>query len=297
MSLSTPLLESRLVVVGMGGALDDSVGVLPQDDVMLLGGSSASDVGADEEDDSSCVGGNGASADPVNSSQSDAADDDNEESVSDTERAEAEYFDFVRTSVWPKKSVALVRPMNSKYVWGTRECNWGTCRVKCATGKELSQHVVTTHLKQLKCECLECGVGFESVKELHKHIVKVHPKKAYKCFHCPEVFGSKILCLKHGIHIHGDFRCHFSKECEHVATFAQGAFAHLANCHRVNMLQCTWEGCGKEFVSKTKLRRHMTIHSKMFECHMVAETGKLCYRKFQTRNAYIAHLSECHMNV
>lgn len=133
------------------------------------------------------------------------------------------------------------------------KCN--LCEKIYATNSKLSRHMKTRHHSLGSYICGSCFVKFGTEKALEQHIFNIHTpseqKDVYKCTLCDHTATSQTRMKKHQL-IHVDPR--------------QWPFGCVT--------------CGKRFVQKHSLDRHLTIHtgSKPFNCEICGQAFRLAYQ-------------------
>ena len=101
--------------------------------------------------------------------------------------------------------------------------------------------------------------------DIKTHILRVHEGvKKYQCEHCPARFASNYGVKKHVEMIHTDSERVQCVECK--GSFKVSSLeGHVQRVHRgvKNAFPCPEEECGKVFVSKAHLDRHvLSLHKK-----------------------------------
>lgn len=131
-----------------------------------------------------------------------------------------------------------------------------------SSGNRLShERRIHSGLAKTKNFTCECGKAFRCRTTLNNHKKIVHENKRIPCLHCEKQFTCSMSLTNHV------------------------ALNHMTDCQK---LPC--EICGEMFPVGDLLRRHVSKHSKWFEC-----TYEGCSRKFKNKFSLRYHTQSVHM--
>nr|XP_006812793.1 PREDICTED: zinc finger protein 729-like [Saccoglossus kowalevskii] len=188
------------------------------------------------------------------------------------------------------------------------KCKYCTHTFK--TPKELAVHV-KKHSLQGPYGCEYCKYRFFTKTAQFRHM-KTHKETSIECKKCGQRFASQHSFTRH-MEAHAEneqYKCPYCEySCKNMTLLKRHLSKHIGKKHTT--LKC--EQCGKEFLRKSRLDRHMLIHSdvKPFKCkhcekryytvgnlkkHIKMHTGKKTYKciecgaKFRLKARLISHV-------
>jgi hypothetical protein len=119
-------------------------------------------------------------------------------------------------------------------------------RLSMKTNHERKMH--TNPGQEFSCDC---GKKFKSYHGLYYHRKNEHSSTEFPCENCTEVFPSKIKLKLHF------FKNHKPKTaCEVCGKLTPSISKHMKLEHS-GRIKCTFEGCGKDFASRSSLSSHI----------------------------------------
>lgn len=174
-----------------------------------------------------------------------------------------------------------------------------------------------TELENVIYTCNKCSKQFTKHNKYLRHL-GAHENLSLECSICKKLFGNQELLDKHKAK-HEKTTClicnkHFEKETElleHMVMHTEGLNIKVENEVSVNMLRCVecnitftkarslashmkkhknkqnqaefvCDTCGKRFLKKCILKRHLSMHEKKYKCDE-------CSKSFARRDQLVAH--------
>jgi KRAB domain-containing zinc finger protein len=135
------------------------------------------------------------------------------------------------------------------------------CDANFRTKYNIERHM-KQHFEKKKNNCRECYRFFPSSKELKSHLLLLHSgknTKRYKCNQCPAVFH-RTFGLNNHQSMHSQIQVeHKCLKCDKRYPNSVVLLAH-EKTHGDPSFECGY--CGRSFVLKAYLRRHLLIHTK-----------------------------------
>lgn len=154
---------------------------------------------------------------------------------------------------------------------------------------DLKDHI-KTHMNResrRKYPCASCSAILLSKSALknHEHIFHSDIVEEHPCEVCHKVFASQMKLYQHRstVHIKGHFPC---KSCSKVYTVKNALQKHVTKHHGVKE-ECNI--CGKMIAPGMFMNRHKKSHSEKFFCNFEG-----CAKEFQSRSALGYHIESQH---
>jgi C2H2-type zinc finger/Zinc finger, C2H2 type len=154
----------------------------------------------------------------------------------------------------------------------------------------LKNHEHIFHSEIIEEHPCECGKVFGSRMKLYQHRSTVHTKGHFPCPTCNKVYTGKNALQKHIIKHHGN-----KVPCEIcLKLFAPGMFMnrHLKS-HGPPQFICDYEGCNKEFHSRSALGYHNESQHKP----QVTVNCETCNAPYTSQRNLNRHIQRQHNNV
>ena len=147
-----------------------------------------------------------------------------------------------------------------------------------AYSHKVEHMVVHTQEKIFKCDT--CGFTTTTKSNLTKH--KQQHSKEYFCSICDKKLCNKFSLKEHMV-VHSSSRPYQCKYCEKSFIRQRDRKIHQ-NSHMIDFEPFECEICHKHFVLKSRLTRHMAVHSleKLFVC-------SVCNKKFARKDDLKSH--------
>ena len=155
------------------------------------------------------------------------------------------------------------------------------CNMKLSSKGGLKSHLIR-HTGGGKHKCSLCSKTFVFLSQLKHHIAFVHektdvPAKGFKCDLCERAFNCNALLALHMTQRHSDerkFKCSF---CDKKFKCEYSLNGHEKKVHLGQGRTSTCADCGKRFLSKSDLQKHMEVHKPESErtrygCDMCEKT-------------------------
>lgn len=142
------------------------------------------------------------------------------------------------------------------------------CNKKLDKIIDLRRHILS-HVKQRRCKI--CGKGFRDLTVLRRHLWSHTGAKQFACNLCPKKFQQKQCLDQHVLKHQGNdkIKCVY---CQKLFSTRYNAKVHMRTMHK-KVDSC--DLCGKNFVSKQELVKHLETSSK--SCGNVVKT-QVCVR-------------------
>lgn len=154
----------------------------------------------------------------------------------------------------------------------------------------LKRHMRDIHTNQLNIEifkCEICGRNFSRIKDLTQHVELKHHDGQFRKYECD--FDGKLFKTRSEIHIH--MKTHLSKvKCKicNAELKVSGLTIHNKELHsEQDKISC--HKCFKTFVSISRLKLHLKVHERKFEC-------PICNRRLPTFPQLKNHINDIHEN-
>lgn len=134
----------------------------------------------------------------------------------------------------------------------------------------------------LKNQCGVCGRVLGSTSALESH-VGLHKRRPFSCRLCGKNFADTKALKRHG-RVHRNAKIHACPKCGKAFVYKFSLTKHLQTVHRrIKPFLC--QMCGKSFFTKLEVESHIRVHTgeKPFHCD-------LCERRFVRRVDLNVHL-------
>lgn len=139
-------------------------------------------------------------------------------------------------------------------------------------------------LKSIKisCKCEVCDRDYRSSLKLKLLYSRVHAPNTFKCTQSPRSFGSSLILRGHIRDSHSISVCRYcGNYCDKKFSQISSLNIHLKSVHENgNTLICNWYG--KKLNSKSKLKEHITKHTKHKIVHVMSVEENLLQKNIIT---------------
>jgi len=179
------------------------------------------------------------------------------------------------------------------------------CSTVFTRKRECDEHRRICRKTQYKCD--QCDETFSAKSYFTSHLRAHARAKKYRCDICRETFSTKAHLTKH-YHVECQVCCakfawtndlidhmktHIHGDKPFVCTCCLKTFVYRHEMERHYLLHCglkpyncTERKCNKTFEKKVRLRQHMFVHTRPFECYV-------CGKKFPQRSHCKKHSKIC----
>ncbi|XP_076869586.1 general transcription factor IIIA, b [Brachyhypopomus gauderio] len=130
----------------------------------------------------------------------------------------------------------------------------------------------TDATKIFVCSFFSCKASFSKSWKLEAHYCKHTGLRPFMCDSCDKSFCTRYQLTRHQLS-HSGAKPHLCsvEECPESFSTSSGLKNHVARVHQKEERHyvCDYEGCGKEFRKKNRLRTHKCEHTNVFpfQCH------------------------------
>ncbi|XP_070582173.1 zinc finger protein 699-like isoform X2 [Ptychodera flava] len=146
------------------------------------------------------------------------------------------------------------------------------------------------HFERGKLECKFCGKHLNNGVCLSSHIRRFHIKSKHQCSDCKKEFSFLPELNNHRARHHQDNVASFiCEQCGKGFLSKILLNRHLKKTHNEHPVQC--EVCGKQFKHKSSLQLHLKLHNKYR--HQI-HPCEFCPRKFMSRSEAKVHMRSIH---
>ncbi|XP_064637066.1 transcription factor IIIA-like isoform X2 [Lineus longissimus] len=140
-------------------------------------------------------------------------------------------------------------------------CHHEGCEAAFLANNKLKHHL-KVH-EGYTCKKDGCSKHFEKWTQLRKHVAADH-KSEHVCPTCHKSFPHRRILVRHMV-IHEETRTVFvcpKEDCTRVYYEKRNLTAHLKSYHDGKRFSCSYEGCGRSYVSKNMLD-HANVHNPL----------------------------------
>ncbi len=195
-------------------------------------------------------------------------------------------------------------------------CNQPECEGReFETARELNRHKRDFHCKNSNIFCYLCGKGFTTKIRFEEHFQFNHSsERPFVCEHpdCGKAFAAKNQLRLHRINVHGEKTSAQCKICFKYYKTYESMKKHLKYhevrcCVSPSLLivydaiyfqgatfTCDYVDCGKQFITKSKLRIHKKMHlnQKDYVCHY-----RGCSARYHENSGLRFHIYSVHLKL
>ncbi|KAI4462231.1 zinc finger protein [Holotrichia oblita] len=155
----------------------------------------------------------------------------------------------------------------------------------------LKTHWLINHQENKLHMCDICGKCYKTRNYLNLHLKShsnVNKRGEYVCKQCGNIYGTFRDLITHKRKVHPSIE----KEhcCEYCGDFfsSKGTLRHHRNRVHLKIKHEFCQICGKGFLYKSNLKKHMSVHStQRFDC-------TLCNKTFKLEHRYLTHIETQH---
>ena len=186
-------------------------------------------------------------------------------------------------------SVAKLRN-HRKLTHGPKKCAFPcpNCNFKkCQTELALQKHIFETH-SGVEYFCSQCPKSFTNKNTRRAHEGSVHGEKTIKCDHCDQMFVKMCYMKAHEREVHLKMAKKICPHCGEGFIYNDQYVAHVNKHTNTRPFSC--ELCGKDFLSRQCLQKHMAKHTLPAACDQ-------CDGKFPNKYLLKSHVKRDHLGI
>ena len=163
----------------------------------------------------------------------------------------------------------------------------GVCDQRFSTYDTRRKHVLANHPKGEDNYCHHCGANFTNITDLTEHFATHVKEKIFVCDYCEKKFFEKRNLVDHRV-LHRstkNFKCQI---CDNYYISSKSLQRHIKLHLAQNKFSCAQ--CDSKFSKKDDLDRHIRLNHNFGETEKVENVCNICGRQFLKKTSLMKHM-------